>query len=74
MGKLREAAFREIWRGPDYRKLREQFRRDWQSLASCKDCSYAFVGGSLARDTIAEALHLTPSACAPCPKTLDCPS
>jgi radical SAM protein with 4Fe4S-binding SPASM domain len=60
LGDFRTASFREIWRGTEYAKARRQFRGDWEALASCKDCSYAYEGGSLACETIAEAIFFHP--------------
>lgn len=54
-GDLSTESFREIWSEPHYRKLRRQFRRDYRKIDLCSDCSYAFEGGSLITDTIAEA-------------------
>jgi radical SAM protein with 4Fe4S-binding SPASM domain len=62
LGDLNTASFREIWRGPRYAELRRQFRRDWEALPSCTDCSCAFEGGSLASDIIAEVVSLEPNA------------
>ncbi|MBP6874621.1 MAG: SPASM domain-containing protein [Candidatus Eisenbacteria bacterium] len=55
MGDLREHTFREIWRGESYARQRAQFREDWNRMLMCGECSYAYEGGSLCCETIAEA-------------------
>lgn len=56
LGDLRETSFREIWRGERYRRYRGAFRESWETLHLCGDCSYAYEGGSLCCETIAEAV------------------
>lgn len=56
LGDLREQSFREIWQGEPYHRLRRQFRKDWNHLPRCNECSYAYEGGSCSRETIAEAV------------------
>jgi MoaA/NifB/PqqE/SkfB family radical SAM enzyme len=53
-GDLREASLREIWFGERVRRLRRQFRSDWEGLRLCCNCSYAYEGGSCWDETIAE--------------------
>ena len=36
--------------------LRRQFRRAWHTMDLCAECSYAYEGGSLSSETIAEAV------------------
>ena len=55
LGDLRTQSFRDIWRGAPYRRLRRQFRRRFEQIPLCRDCTYAFQGGSLITDHIAEA-------------------
>ena len=54
LGDLREDSFRDIWTGDAYANMRNQFRRDWEKLAMCCNCSFAFKGGSCIDESIAE--------------------
>ncbi len=56
LGNLRDRTFEEIWNGTSYRELRRRFRRDWNQLPLCCDCSYAYEGGNCGREIIADAL------------------
>jgi radical SAM protein with 4Fe4S-binding SPASM domain len=56
LGDLRQKSFREIWADEPYRRLRRQFREDWNQVPLCRECSYAYVGGDCSRETIAEAV------------------
>ncbi|MGQ9684107.1 MAG: radical SAM/SPASM domain-containing protein [Anaerolineae bacterium] len=62
-GTLQEASLRDIWFGQGYAQARRQFRRDWERIPFCRDCSSAFAGGCLASDTIAEAVFVEADAC-----------
>jgi radical SAM protein with 4Fe4S-binding SPASM domain len=59
LGDLRHKSFRQIWSDEPYRRLRRQFRVDWQQIPLCRECSYAYVGGDCTRETIAEAVFFT---------------
>jgi radical SAM protein with 4Fe4S-binding SPASM domain len=56
LGDLRQKSFREIWVDEPYRRLRSQFRADWDHLSLCCECGYAYEGGNCSRETIAEAV------------------
>jgi radical SAM protein with 4Fe4S-binding SPASM domain len=56
LGDLRQKSFREIWVDEPYRRLRSQFRADWDQLSLCRECGYAYEGGNCSRETIAEAV------------------
>jgi radical SAM protein with 4Fe4S-binding SPASM domain len=56
LGNLCQTSFAEIWRGEAYRRERSAFRQDWNRVPVCKTCSYAYEGGSLNRETVAEAV------------------
>jgi radical SAM protein with 4Fe4S-binding SPASM domain len=56
LGDLREKSFREIWADEPYRRLRRQFRADWNQVSLCRECGYAYEGGDCSRETIAEAV------------------
>ena len=62
LGNLKQDTFKNIWRGPSYCGLRRQFRRDWEKLPLCRECSYAYKGGNCGREIIAEALFFSPPA------------
>lgn len=55
LGDLTQQTFRDIWTGASYRRLRHQFRKDYQKIDLCFECTYAFKGGSCATETIARA-------------------
>jgi len=55
LGDLGETAFGDIWWGSAYRELRRRFRTDYQGLALCRDCTYAFEGGSMGEERDREA-------------------
>ena len=54
LGNLSVSGFREIWRGPLYREMRREFRRDYRSIKVCSDCTYAFEGGGLSTEDFIE--------------------
>ena len=56
LGNVAERPFTEIWRGENYRRARQTFRKDWSQLPLCSECSYAYEGGSLNCETMAEAV------------------
>ena len=56
LGDLREKSFREIWADEPYRRLRRQFRADWNQIPLCRECSYAYEGGDCSHEIIAEAM------------------
>jgi radical SAM protein with 4Fe4S-binding SPASM domain len=58
LGDLTTSAFRDIWFGEAYQKMRREFRRDWESLPICGRCSYAWQGGNCARETVHGAMDL----------------
>ncbi|OGW43328.1 MAG: hypothetical protein A2Y66_00945 [Nitrospirae bacterium RBG_13_41_22] len=57
---LTRQSFKEIWRGIPFAQFRHQFRKDYQKMSLCADCTNAFKGGSLG-DSIAEACFFNPS-------------
>jgi radical SAM protein with 4Fe4S-binding SPASM domain len=62
LGNLKEKSFAEIWNGEAYRRLRRQFREDWEHMPRCNDCSYAWEGGSCNWETISEAVFFNSGA------------
>lgn len=60
LGDLKTDTFEHIWFGTPYRKMRRQFRRNWEELHLCRECSYAYEGGNLSRETIADAFFFDP--------------
>ncbi len=58
LGDLRENTFKEIWSGPGYEKMRRKFRRDWERIGLCTECTYAYKGGDCSRETMSEVIFL----------------
>jgi radical SAM protein with 4Fe4S-binding SPASM domain len=54
LGDLSQTGFRDIWVGSLYRLLRRRFRKDYQQLRLCSECTNAFEGGSCSTDDIVE--------------------
>jgi radical SAM protein with 4Fe4S-binding SPASM domain len=61
LGDLKRQSFREVWYGENYRALRREFRQNWGKMELCGECSYAYEGGSLNCETMAETLVLNRS-------------
>jgi len=55
LGDLEKSSFADIWWGSAHRELRRRFRTDYQGLALCRDCTYAFEGGSMGEERDREA-------------------
>jgi radical SAM protein with 4Fe4S-binding SPASM domain len=55
LGDLRQQTFKDIWHGAPYCGLRRRFRRGWNQLPLCGECSYAYEGGNCYNQIIAEA-------------------
>lgn len=53
-GNLHDSTFRSIWHGDSYRRARQKFRANWEGMALCPKCSYAFEGGSCIDEIIAD--------------------
>jgi radical SAM protein with 4Fe4S-binding SPASM domain len=62
LGDLHTANFREIWRGAAARRLRKQFRFNWEQLGLCRECTYAYEGGSCIDEIIADAFFFEPGS------------
>jgi len=45
LGDIKEESFGQIWTGQRYGTMRRQFRNNWESIAICNQCTYAYVGG-----------------------------
>lgn len=58
LGDLNGANLRAIWKGPRYHKMRREFRRGYRDIEVCRDCTYAFEGGSLGTEDILEAYFI----------------
>jgi radical SAM protein with 4Fe4S-binding SPASM domain len=54
-GSLRNRSFRSVWYGKSYHRIRRLFRKDWEAIPICRDCTYAFEGGSSIDETIRSA-------------------
>jgi radical SAM protein with 4Fe4S-binding SPASM domain len=55
LGHLYDQPFKDIWYGAPYRRLRRKFRKDWNQLSLCGECSYAYEGGNCYNQIIADA-------------------
>jgi radical SAM protein with 4Fe4S-binding SPASM domain len=55
LGELQYETFKNIWQGALYRRLRRQFRENWNQLPLCRECSYAFKGGNCGKEIITDA-------------------
>jgi radical SAM protein with 4Fe4S-binding SPASM domain len=62
LGDLNQQSFKNIWSGLPYRSLRRQFRKDWETLPLCSDCSYSYEGGNCYNQSIAEAFFYNPES------------
>jgi radical SAM protein with 4Fe4S-binding SPASM domain len=60
MGNLGKQSLREIWWGESYRQIRRRFRNGWSHFPLCQECSYAYEGGSLNSETMAEVYFYSP--------------
>jgi len=56
LGDLRKHSMREIWSGPGYKSMRRRFRKDWETIGLCTECSYAYEGGDCSRETMSDAI------------------
>ncbi len=45
-GNLKTETFKDIWPKASYRHMRNQFRKDWEKINFCHECSYAYKGGN----------------------------
>lgn len=56
LGFLGLQPFKEIWDGQVFRNLRRNFRKAWQELPLCRECSSGFKGGDIGREGNAEVV------------------
>ena len=56
LGFLGQQRFKEIWNGQAFRNLRRDFRKAWQELPLCRECSSGFKGGDIGRESNAEVV------------------
>jgi radical SAM protein with 4Fe4S-binding SPASM domain len=56
LGSVQTDTLTAIWRGAGYRQLRRTFRRHWQTMPLCRDCSNSFVGGDCSWETMSPAI------------------
>jgi len=56
LGFLGLQPFKEIWDGQVFRNLRRNFRKGWQELPLCRECSSGFKGGDIGREGNAEVV------------------
>jgi radical SAM protein with 4Fe4S-binding SPASM domain len=58
LGDLKRDTLQHIWRRhTPYRKIRRQFRSDWRKIQLCRNCSFAYEGGSCVNETIARVYY-----------------
>ena len=62
LGRLGTDTFKDIWQGAAYQRLRRQFRRNWEGVPLCGDCTYAYLGGNCNRETVGHALFFPQSS------------
>jgi radical SAM protein with 4Fe4S-binding SPASM domain len=62
LGDLNHEPFKRIWSGQAARRYRRQFHSDWEGIALCKNCSYAYEGGSCIDEIIASVEFLDPES------------
>lgn len=62
LGDLRTGTFKDIWFGARYSHMRNQFRKDWEKINFCRECTYAYEGGNCSRETIADAFFYNTKA------------
>jgi radical SAM protein with 4Fe4S-binding SPASM domain len=55
LGDIKNNSFKSIWLGAPYRRMRRQFRKSWDQLPLCRECSYAYKGGNCYNETILDA-------------------
>jgi radical SAM protein with 4Fe4S-binding SPASM domain len=56
LGNVARDPFWDVWSGEAYRRIRREFARAAGAMELCGECSYAYEGGSLSCETIAEAV------------------
>jgi radical SAM protein with 4Fe4S-binding SPASM domain len=56
MGNVHTESLRQIWMSAPYRQRRRQFRTDWEKMAPCCTCTYAYEGGSCIDEIISDAV------------------
>jgi radical SAM protein with 4Fe4S-binding SPASM domain len=44
LGNLTQKGVRAIWNDISYRRFRRQFRKDWQAISLCRNCSLFWMG------------------------------
>jgi radical SAM protein with 4Fe4S-binding SPASM domain len=54
LGDLNKSDFKDMWFGNNYNALRDRFKINWKDMEYCKDCTFAYEGGSCDGETIAE--------------------
>lgn len=62
LGDLTKTTLRKIWFGDTFQALRHRFRKNWDSIHLCGNCSYAYKGGDCSRDTMIRSVFLHPRA------------
>lgn len=55
LGNLTNDTFKSIWFGNAYRKFRQEFRKNYQKIDLCAECTNAFKGGACSIEDIVES-------------------
>ena len=57
LGNLQNEPIQSIWRGTEYKNLRQQFKQGWLTTPICNRCSNGFSGGNVGLDANAQAFY-----------------
>ena len=57
LGNLNRDTFNAIWFDLPYQNIRSQFRKNWEKLLLCRECSYGYAGGDLGREAISGVFY-----------------
>lgn len=52
LGSVMQQLFSDIWQNNEYRSLRNKFKNNYQRISICAQCTNAFKGGKMSRDTV----------------------
>lgn len=58
LGDVSKQSFQDVWKGRSYKTMRRNFRKNWEQIGLCTECSYAYKGGDCSRETMSEVIFL----------------
>jgi radical SAM protein with 4Fe4S-binding SPASM domain len=58
LGNINETAFKSIWHGAPYRRMRSLFSGNWEQIPICRECSNAYQGGEMGSAMFSELFLL----------------